>query len=503
MSRQLKMAQIDTIRNLHQSGHSYREISRLTGVHRETVAKYLADEKGQAGSKPAKLDHRPESKAGPKNACEPYRDLILKKLDAGLTGTRIYQDLKDDHGFTASYSSVRRFLQGLRQSSPLPFRRIETPAAQEAQVDFGTAAPIKTPDGKTRRPWAFRIVLSYSRKAYSEVVYRQTTDAFLGCLENAFHYFGGVVKQLVIDNLKAAVAKADWYDPLIHPKIQSFANHYGTAILPTKPYMPRHKGKVENGVKYLKSNALKGRVFSSLQAQNEFLLDWETRVADTRIHGTTKKQVAQLFQQERTALLPLPPDRFANFHEGKRTVHRDGHVSIDKAFYSAPPEYVGRVVWARWDAHLVRIFNDRFDPLIVHAKVEPGQFQTANEHIPWQKVSAVERNADWLLAQVSVVGPQTQQWAEAMTNARGVAAARVLMGLKSLRKQHSDEVIEQACQTALAYGVYRLQTIRKLIKRQDAPKQKEFDFLEEHPIIRPLSDYSLESIKSFRKEKSG
>jgi transposase len=495
------MPQIDTIRNLHKSGHSNREISRLTGVHRDTVAKYLAEDTPENGdladSKPAKPDHR----GGPKNTCEPFRDLILKKLDAGLDGTRIHQDLVDEHGFQASYSSVRRFIQGARKTSKLPFRRIETPPGEEAQVDFGTAAPIKTSDGKTRRPWVLRVVLSHSRKAYSQVVYRQTTDDFLDCLENAFHHFGGVPKHTVIDNLKAAVSKADWYDPLLHPKIQSFANHYGTAILPTKPYTPRHKGKVENGIKYVKSNALKGRTFTSLNEQNNFLLDWEKRVADTRIHGTVKKQVSQLFEAERPALLELPPDRFPNFHESKRTVHRDGHVAIDKAFYSAPPEYVGRIVWVRWDSRLVRLFNDRFEKLIVHAKVEAGKFQTANEHIPFQKVSAVERGTDSLLSQVARIGPHTRKWSHAMTNARGVAAVRVLLGLKSLTHDHSDQAIEKACESALSYGAYRLQTIRQLLKRY-GPEQKEFEFLEEHPIIRPLKDYSIDSILEFRKEKT-
>ena len=183
-----------------------------------------------------------------------------------------------------------------------------------------------------RRPWIFRIVLSYSRKAYSEAVWRQSTEAFISCLENAFRHFGGVPKRLVIDNLKAAVARADWYDPEIHPKLQSFARHYGTVFLPTKPYMPRHKGKVESGVKYVKRNALKGRVFTSLAEENQFLLNWETQVADQRIHGTTKQQVEKLFEEaERRELLPLPAERFPFFHEARRAVHRDGHLEVDKA----------------------------------------------------------------------------------------------------------------------------------------------------------------------------
>ncbi len=131
---------------------------------------------------------------------------------------------------------------------------------EEVQVDFGQGAFIVDGDGdgKRRRPHVFRMVLSHSRKGYSEVVLRQTTDAFLMCLENAFWHFGGVPRRIVLDNLKAAVLHADWFDPELHPKMQAFADHYGCVFLPTKPRMPRHKGKVERGVDYVQENALKG-----------------------------------------------------------------------------------------------------------------------------------------------------------------------------------------------------------------------------------------------------
>jgi hypothetical protein len=378
---------------------------------------------------------------------------------------------------------------------------METEPGVEAQVDFGAGAAVRMANGKLRRPWIFRIVLSYSRKAYSEAVWRQTTEAFLQCLENAFWYFGGSVQHLVIDNLKAAVTQADWYDPEIHPKLRSFAQHYGAVFLPTKPYTPRHKGKVESSVKYVKRNALKGRVFTSLAEENLFLLDWETRIADQRIHGTTKQQVLRLFEEaERRELLPLPAERFPCFHEARRAVHRDGHLEVDKAFYSAPPEYVGHRLWVRWDSRLVRIFNDRWEQVAVHAKAEPGRFRTANEHIPQEKVSAVERGTDALLRQVATIGPQTRQWAEATTQARGIEAVRVLVGLKHLAGKHASTALEEACRVALSHGAYRLRTIRQLLHRL-GPAQQQLEFLTEHPIIRPLSDYSLASLLQFRRER--
>lgn len=514
MANRLTMAKINAIRTLHQSGHSNRKIAELLGVDRETVGKYVqpgesenrpnaptGSEGSEAAGLPPPEGSGPTVSPGPESECEPYRQIIVEKLEQGLSATRIHQDLSEEPGFAVSYYSVRRYVARLRHKSPLPVRRLETSPGEEAQVDFGTGAVVVTPEGRRRRPWVFRIVLSYSRKAYSEAVWRQSTEAFVQCLENAFHHFGGVPKRLVIDNLKAAVAKADWYDPEVHPKLQSFAAHYGTVFLPTKPYTPRHKGKVESGVKYVKDNALKGRTFRSLVEENAFLLHWETNIADTRIHGTTKQQVGRLFERERGALLPVPVERFPFFHEARRAVHRDGHVEVDKAFYSVPPEYVGWRLWVRWDGRLVRVFDHRFRQVAVHAKAEPGRFRTAGEHIPREKVSAVERGTDALLRQVAAIGPQTRQWAEATTQARGVEAVRVLVGLKALAAKQDAEALEKACQTALSYGAYRLRTIRQLLKRQADP-QRHFDFLEEHPIIRPLSDYSLESLLQFRKERT-
>jgi hypothetical protein len=236
------------------------------------------------------------------------------------------------------------------------------------------------------------VVLSHSRKGYCEVVFRQTTDDFITALENAFWHFGGVPKTVVIDNLRAAVKRLDWYDPELVPKLRAFEEHYGTTILPTRPYTPRHKGKVERGVDYVQENALRGRTFASLLEQNDFLSHWEATVADVRIHGTTRKQVRAHFDEsEKNELLSLPTERFANFSEARRKVNRDGHVAIDHAFYSAPPEYVGRSVWARWDARTVRLLDDDLNTIAVFARSEPGKFNTKTQHIASEKINSIER----------------------------------------------------------------------------------------------------------------
>lgn len=512
MANRLKVAKVASIIELHQMGWSQRRIARELGVSRDAVARHVKNyeesrsnqAKAPTGSAaPPPSSNKAKAPTGSRSVCEPFKEVILEKLQLGLTAQRIYQDLVDDHGFAAKYYSVRRYVSQLRSAHPLPFRRMECEPGEEAQIDFGTGARIIDDDGRRRRTHVLRVVLSHSRKAYSEAVFRQTTDNLIQCLENAFYHFGGVPKTLVPDNLKAAVLKADWYDPDLNPKLQSFCEHYSTVLLPTKPRTPRHKGKVERGVDYVQENALKGRTFSSLQEQNEHLLQWEQTVADTRIHGTTREQVSKAFEdREREALIPLPRQHFPQFEEGQRKVSRDGHVAVEKSYYSVPPEYLGHTLWVRWNQRIVRVLNDAMETICVHSRQLPGRFSTLHEHIASEKISAVERGADWLLDRAEFIGPKTFAWATGCVAARGVQAIRVLQGLLSLAGKHRSPELEQACETAHANQCYRLKSLRELLKRQ-APKQQAFDFLEEHPLIRNLSEYEGMIRTDFKKESQG
>lgn len=188
--------------------------------------------------------------------------------------------------------------------------------------------------------------------------------------------------------------------------------------------VPRHKGKIEAGVNFAQNNALKGRTFDSLADQNRFLLDWETGVADTRIHGTTGKQVGKLFAEvERAALLPLPAERFPFFRQAQRSVHRDAHVEVDKAYYSVPAEFVGRKVWVRWDSHVVRIFDAHFHQLAIHARHKAGRFSRQRPHIAAEKIAGVERGTVWLLRKAALIGTETGRWAQACWNTAAFRAS--------------------------------------------------------------------------------
>lgn len=505
---QLKMDIQQTISTLSHGGWSQRRIARELGIDRETVARYRRLARQVEESNPAIVPPGPEVRRAPSppaaeppnpaispagfkpgrvSHCGPYETFIQRGLEGGLSAQRIYQDLVSEQKFVGSYDSVKRFVRQLEQAHPLPFRRMESEPGQEAQVDFGQGAWV-VEEGRRRRPHVLRVVLSHSRKGYTEAFWRQTTENFVRGLENALRHFGGVVRTLVIDNLRAAVKKVDWFEPELNPKVVSFCEHYGTVILATKPAMPRHKGKIEAGIKYVQANGLAGKQFESLGAQNVHLAHWEETVADTRIHGTTRQQVRTHFlSAEKPKLLPLPASLFAVFSEAPRKIHRDGYAEVDKAYYSVPPEYVRRKVWARWDAKIVRLFNERMEPIAVHVRSEPGKFKTDPAHIHDHKRTLIERGAEWILDRCRLLGQAAGTWAESLYQQRGAESLRVLQGLLALAEKHSAPQLDQACRLALTHGAWHLRDLRELLVRPVA--QEQFGFIDTDPLIRDLEAY--------------
>lgn len=502
MANMLKMEQVEVIQQLIGKGWTQRRIARELGIHRETVRRYLPTTGRDgpkctiptAGSEPGAaakctISTAGTGKSGRPSQCETWKTKIEGWLEQGLTAQRIYQDLHGETGFGASYESVKRYVRGLRQAEPRRFERVECKPGEEAQVDFGTGHWLVDEKGRRHRTHVFRIILSHSRKGYSEAVRRQDTETFIRCLENAFRYWGGVPQALVLDNLKAAIPKADWYDPDVHPKLRDFARYHGLVILPTKPYHPHHKGKIERGIGYVKDNGLKGRTFPALAALNAHLLHWEEHVADQRIHGTTRRQVGAVFEhRERASLQTLPPMVFPAYQEGRRSVHRDGFVEVQKAYYEAPTEYVGRALWVRWDSRTVRLFNHRMEEVALHARVDPGLFSYRQPDSRGRMLD-VQRQSRWLLKEAQLIGYWSGLWAEQVIAQRGREGLRSLLGLRQLTRKHQAKCIDLACERALTYGAFRLRDVRYLTENPPPDQPQDFAFMSEHPLIRSLEVY--------------
>jgi transposase len=490
----LKMDKQNQIRALLDLGWSYRAIERELGIRRETISKY--DYRKQTDSKPAKVptDNEPKAARCPpisRSSAALFDDEIREALGKGHTAQRIYQDLVSDPEITVSYDAVKRYVRKLKKKSPKLYARIHSEPGEEAQVDFGQGA-LTLKNGKYRSPWLFKMTLSNSRHSYEEAVWHQNVETFIRCHEKAFQFFGGTVKTVRLDNLKSGVLKAHLFEPELNPVYLKFAEHYGFVPLPCLPRKPEHKGKVEAGVKYTQDNALKGRRFESLEEQNAFLKHWNRTWARTRIHGTAKKQVWEMFQEEKTHLRQLPDTEFDYFKIGFRTVHADGHIEVNKSYYSVPYLYLGKQVIIHFNSRWIKVFhkgNNQLELVAFHRTVNPGRFQTSSNHLPQNKTFTTASYTKYLLEKCRNVGRDCASWAEAALRDREQLAFRSIQGVLSLGKKYPFGIVNRACGKALVLQSSRYHTVRLLCEDAENHQDDEQKLIQSHEVIRESGEY--------------
>ena len=522
MTNYLKMPKKSHVLALLELGWSYRRIEAETGVRRETVSRYdrmrqakaantfpgsdappptdsadLAGADGSnaantfAGSDPNAAKTFPGSGPPARFAATRYHDAILEKRALGLTAQRIWQDLTEEFGYGHSYESVKRYLRTIAPRART-VGVFESEPGAEGQVDFFRGAPtLDAPTGQWKRPWVFRLTLSCSRHGYEEAVWDQQLKTFLRLHERAFRDLEGVPAVVRLDNLKSGVLRACFHDPDVNEVYAAFARHWHFTPLPIQPRRPQENGKQERSGGYVKGNALKGHRFDSLEAHNAHLQHWNRTIARLRIHGTTRRQVWTHFVEvERAALRPLAADPFPLFSCGERTVHPDGHVEVDGSYYPVPARLLGDLVRVHWDAQLVRVYH-RDELVMVHVHVPAGHYAP----MPGQRTPEATTRQQAFIAQLlgrcERVGAPLQHWAAAALDDRGVRAIRLIQGVLGLTRTLPREAVLRAATTALTHRLFRYKQLARLAT-QAAPAQPSLPLAADDPIIRPLTDYTLE-----------
>lgn len=483
---ELSMTERETIIGLLRLRWTQRRIERETGHRRETIAR-VGREAGVLPAKPAKV---PTDLSAPiaaveavsRSGCEPHRELIEAEVAKGCNGKVIYQGLVEHHGYEGSYDAVKRFVRKLRPRDPKISCRFETPPGDESQVDYGEGAPTREPrTGKYRKPRLFVMTLGMSRHMFPTTLWKSSKQIWSELHEEAFAYFGGATRIVRPDNLKEGVRDPDIYDPEINELYTAVLAHYGSVAVPCRPYAPDLKGKVESAIGYVQA-ALKGKRFESIEEQNAYLLRWNERWASTRIHGTTKRQVRAMFEEERPFLLPLPTTRFEYYRIGERAVHFDGFIEVNGAYYHAPPHYVGTKVAVHIGRLWIRIIDPRTHQLLrEHAVIGKGQRRIIEADLPKQTPPKVLD----LVARIGSFGPSCAIFARAVENERGVLAARTLFGVIDLAHRYGRESLERACALAVTAQTWRLRFLRAYLAHHPT-----MTLTSQHKIIPAIDTYS-------------
>jgi transposase len=419
------------------------------------------------------------------SASAPYQEAIERGLSRGRNARAIWQDLVSEYGFTSSYQSVQRFVRRL-QGSQTPQARvvIVTAPGEEAQVDYGSGPMVRDPEsGKYRRTRLFVMTLGYSRKSVRLLRFRSSSRIWAELHEQAFRRLGGSVRVVVLDNLREGVLVPDIYDPTLNPLYRDVLAHYGAVAMPCRVQDPDRKGKVESGVGHAQKTPLKGLRFEGLEEAQAYLDRWETRWADTRIHGTTKRQVAAMFAEEKPALLPLPLEPFRYYQYGERIVHLDGCVEVEAAYYGAPPGWIGRVVKVQWDALHVRLLDPKTGQLLrEHVRQKRGWYRIRPEDHP----KRTPLRTSQLLGRAGQAGTHIGTLCHAIYHQQGDVGVRRILGVLSLAKKYGTAAVDDACAAALEMGVQEYRFVRRYLER--CP-QAPLSLQQVDPLIRELVQY--------------
>jgi transposase len=472
---QLHMNRLRDLINRLRSGESERRIARDMGLSRTTVRKYRerAEPHGYLRpDQPLPDDATLRTAFGPgprprpaASTVEPYQEVVQRLVDQGVEMTAIFQRLRDNHGYTGSYSAVRRYVHRVNPHLPDAVVRVHTAPGEELQVDFGSVGPLYDPVQGCRRPaYVFVATLCYSRHQYAELVFDQKTPTWIALHRRAFDSFGGVPKRVVPDNLKPAVLQALVHDPVLGEAYRRMALHYGFLISPTEPGRPEHKGKVENGVHYVQRNFMAGQEFVDSLVANQHLKVWITDVAGTRVHGTTHQAPLKLFNEyERAALLPLPAEPFTLCEVKPVKVHPDCHVTVAGSFYSVPYRHIGQTLEAYLSERVVEIYQGT-TLVATHVRcTEPGQWRTRLEDYPPDKALYLIRTPAYCRQIAAHIGPSTLQVVETLLGERPLDRLRAVQGILRLEETVGRQRLEAACARALYYGDLRYRRIKDIL----------------------------------------
>lgn len=474
------------------AGDGIHSISRVTGLDRKTVRKMVKAARGmnlRAG------DPWPEEKvvAAFVTKAKNTRPLTPPGNTEKLLlehRAQIQQWLVQDHllltkvhellarsGIRVPYQSLHRFAHkwcDFGKQTSVTVRKLEGKPGEFAEVDFGRLGYLQ--DLASRKPrlvYAFIMVLGYSRLSCVIPVFRQDLESVINCFEEAFRFFGGCARRIVIDGMKACLDLADPYSPRLNRTFLEYAAFRSFLPDPARPFHPKDKPAVERHVRFVRERFFRGESFIDLEDVRRRAVIWCRDTAGRRVHGTTRCVPLEVFEaEEKPALIPLRPERFTMPKWSRCTVHPDHHIRFDSALYSVPTRYVGKEVDVRADGAMVRIYFGA-ELIKTHAQRRRGGRATDYDDYPKERAPYAMRYPDFYRKKAREIGPSVGEFAVRLLSGEFPwSHLRQAQKLLRLAERYGTERTDAACQRALSFelvDVHRLERILQLaLERENA-----------------------------------
>jgi transposase len=474
---------VDVLRR-QKAGDNISAIARSTGMDRKTVRKYIriAEGKGLTKESGTTIEDRAHTvfreihggdNDGDGNTRDsillPHKEIISDWLEReNLTLTKVHVKLLRT-GVETSYSSLYRFVQ---EHIGMPgnhgtVRMAETEPGEVAEVDFGRLGYLfDSVLNRLRALYALVVTLVFSRYQYVHITRRQDLPALIGGIEDAWEFFGGVTRRLVIDNMKTAVVKSHRYEPIFNRTFLEYSQYQGFIIDPAVARHPQGKATVERQIPYVRDNFFKGEQFIDCEHVQREAVKWCTDVAGLRIHGTTRKRPRIVFEgQEKALLLPPREERFDIPKWGTATIHPDHHIRFGNALYSLPTEYIGKKVEIRADSKLMRIYHQGA-VIKTHPLMTEGRRSTDYEDYPKHKTPYAMRNCDYYIGKAKELGTNCGSFMEQLLSGDFPwSKLRQAQKLLRLSEKYGAARVEQACGRALSFSLLDVFRLERIIKQ--------------------------------------